>query len=141
MTDLQQLVRADRRRKRRYATAGLGALWGTRRLQVVDIGLMGIGIATRRSIPPNERLQLRVRSEVGEFTVTGRVAWSKFEGSFRNATGELEPRYRAGLRFDPLHPRDAQYLLDLLDRLAKREEKRRVSSPRLELPSSPAAAG
>lgn len=141
MTDLQQLIRAERRRKRRYTTSGLAAVWGKRRLQVLDISLTGIGIATRRSIPPNERLQLRIRSEVGEFTVTGRVTWSKFEGTFRNAQGEPEPHYRAGVRFDPLHPRDAQYLLDLLDQLAKREERRHASAPCRELSPPPPTAG
>ena len=70
-----------------------------------DVSREGLGLVASRSLPPHQKVFLKVVTSKGSFSAVGRVA---------NCTALDDGRYRIGVRFEILPPSD----IPLIERLA-----------------------
>lgn len=91
----------ERRRYARYSVEDVsGVIQSTHPVRIVDISASGAAVETAERLLPNHGYRLKIDSEEGEILTSGQVVWAKLTGTRETASGDVEPVFRAGLRFE-----------------------------------------
>ncbi len=86
------------------------------RVQNLSVSGMAVETSARLTVGRSYRFKLRHRERV--LVIMGTVAWSFLHRTHRNCAGEVEPVYRAGVRFDGMLTDNAHALLEILEEKA-----------------------
>lgn len=106
---------SNRRRFPRYEISGLaGHLVVPLQIEVLNLSLGGMAVATSSYLHFNRAYTLRLVSDQQNISLTGKVAWCALKGTSRGVDGEVVPVYRAGLRFEAMSGERAKELWDLI---------------------------
>ncbi len=109
----------DKRRFPRFDVHDLdGSLQLAMDVRVQNLSVSGMAVETsaRLTVGRSYRFKLRHRDRV--LPVAGTVAWSFLHRTQRNAVGDVQPVYRAGVRFDGILTDDAKALIEILEEKA-----------------------
>lgn len=111
----------ERRRHPRQVVDDLsGILQSTHPVRIVDLSATGAAVEASERLLPNHTYRLRMDSREGEILTSGRVVWAKLTGTREIESGDVEPVFRAGIRFESeLGERGRRLLQQLEERSPK----------------------
>lgn len=109
----------EKRRSPRFDVQDLdGSLLLAMDVRVQNLSVSGMAVETsaRLSVGRSYRFKLRHGDRI--VVIMGTVAWSFLHRTQKNCAGDVEPVYRAGVRFDGMLTENAQALLEILEEKA-----------------------
>jgi c-di-GMP-binding flagellar brake protein YcgR len=93
----------DRRGYKRFQVEGVGGkLLFTTDARVLDMSLDGMAIETLNPLKVGRKYTLRLEEHGYDIPVCGTVVWCSLVKTIRNASGDVQPIYRAGVHFEDL---------------------------------------
>lgn len=117
------------RRHRRFPTEDVrGSFAYAVEAQVINISLSGLAFQTATQLNVGRKYSFRLGQEPDTVFLQGTVKWCHFCGTQKQeATGEVEPVYRAGIAFENILTEKAEELLRFMERNVIVDLRQRIS--------------
>jgi len=116
MTTIQETPSGqERRRYARQAVEGVhGSFLIAADAKVVNMSLTGLALETLTYLHVGRNYQVKVRFRGHTLDLTGKIVWCTLVKTERQASGEVAPVYRAGVRFDKTLSEQGEQLAEVL---------------------------
>ena len=109
----------ERRSYPRYAVRGVdGTLLLVAKAEVLDMSVGGMAVSTSTSLRIGRRYSFKLSSGHSELQLTGTVVWCRLVRTQKLPSGDTEPIYEAGMRFESVLSEKARELIEFLEESA-----------------------
>lgn len=109
----------EKRRHPRFDVSEVhGSLQVAMDVHVQNLSVSGMAVETSARLTVGRSYRFKLKNGDRLLPLVGTVAWSYLHRTRRNESGEVEPVYRAGIRFEDVLTDNAKALIELLEERA-----------------------